>query len=323
MPPLPGWSFPGSPFHPGEQQVQERLGVRERMEAAGRRVLRNAMPDQHRDFFAHLPFLVLGTVDDDGQPWASVAAGAPGFLSTPDERTLRVAAPPPLGAFLRDGGDIGALGIDFATRRRNRANGLVRAPGPAGFDIAVIQSFGNCPKYIQARDWSAAGPDAPAPGAVRRGRWLGAAERALVAAADTFFIASALGSVQGAPSHGVDASHRGGPPGFVRIDDEHTLTVPDFTGNSYYNTLGNLLLNPRCGLLFIDFAGGGLVQIAATAEILWDGPEVARFAGAQRLLRFHVAERVTADHAVPLRWRLREYSPFLAALGSWTARSAS
>ncbi len=154
MPPLPGWSFPGSPFHPGEQQVQERLGVRERMEAAGRHVLRNAMPQQHRDFFAHLPFLVLGTVDDDGQPWASIAAGAPGFLSTPDERTLRVAAPPPLGAFLRDGGDIGALGIDFATRRRNRANGLVRAPGPAGFDIAVIQSFGNCPKYIQARDWS-------------------------------------------------------------------------------------------------------------------------------------------------------------------------
>jgi uncharacterized protein len=314
MAPLPGWSFPGSPFHPGEQQVQRRLGVRERMEAAGRRVLRNVMPDQHRAFFAELPFLVLGTVDGEGRPWASIAAGAPGFLSTPDERTLRVAAPPPLGAFLREGGDIGAIGIDFAARRRNRANGTVRAPGAAGFDIAVVQSFGNCPKYIQARDWSA---QEQAPGAVRRGRWLGAAERALIAGADTFFIASALGSVQGAPSHGVDVSHRGGPPGFVRVDDEHTLAVPDFAGNSYYNTLGNLLLNPRCGLLFIDFEAGGIVQVAATAEIVWEGPEVARFAGAQRVLRLRVEERVTALRAVPLRWRLREYSPFLAPLGSW------
>ncbi|HXY98891.1 MAG TPA: pyridoxamine 5'-phosphate oxidase family protein [Stellaceae bacterium] len=317
MIPLPGWSFPDSPFHPGEQQVQQRLGVRERMEAVGRRVLRNVMPDQHRAFFAALPFLVLGTVDGEGWPWASIAAGAPGFLSTPDARTLRVAAAPPLGAHLADGGDIGALGIDFAARRRNRANGLVRAPGAGGFDIAVAQSFGNCPRYIQARDWSLAEGEAAAPGAARRGRWLGAAERALIAGADTFFIASALGSAEGAPSHGVDVSHRGGPPGFVRVDDEHAMSVPDFTGNSYYNTLGNLVLNPRCGLLFIDFDSGGIVQVAATAEIVWEGPEVARFAGAQRVLRFHVEERVTAERAVPLRWRLRDYSPFLAALGSW------
>ncbi len=315
MSPLPGWSFPGSPFHPGEQQVQARLGVRQRMEEAGRHVLRNVMPEQHRAFFAKLPFLVLGTVDGDGHPWASIAAGSPGFLSTPDEKTLHVAAAPPLGAYLREGGDVGALGIDFASRRRNRANGLVRGLGETGFDIAVMQSFGNCPKYIQARDWSAV-DDAPGP--VRRGRWLGAAERALVAGADTFFIASALGSAGGEPSHGVDASHRGGPPGFVRVDDEHLLTVPDFIGNSYYNTLGNLLLNPRCGLLFIDFDSGGILQIAATAEIVWEGLEVARFAGAQRVLRFHVEERVTAEHALKLRWQFRGYSPFLEKLGSWS-----
>jgi uncharacterized protein len=311
---LPGWSFPGSPFHPGEQQVQARLGVRERMEATGRRVMRNVMPDQHREFFATLPFLVLGTVDGDGRPWASVAVGAPGFLSTPDERTLHVAAPPPLGAWLHEGGDIGALGIDFASRRRNRVNGLVRGLGDDGFDIAVVQSFGNCTKYIQARDWHAV---EAAPGPARRGRWLGAAERALIAGADTFFIASALGSARGEASHGVDASHRGGPPGFVRVDDEHRLSVPDFVGNSYYNTLGNLLLNPRCGLLFIDFDSGGIVQVAAQAEIVWEGPEVTRFAGAQRVLRFHIEERVTAEHALPLAWRFGSYSPFLGKLGSW------
>jgi predicted pyridoxine 5'-phosphate oxidase superfamily flavin-nucleotide-binding protein len=145
---LPGWSMPGSPFHPGEQQVQQRLGVREKMEAVGRRVLRNAMPDEHRHFFAALPFLVLGTVDDAAQPWTSIVTGCPGFLSTPDATTLRVAAPPPSGAPLREGADIGVVGIDFAARRRNRANGVVAALRPDGFDIAVKQSFGNCPKYI-------------------------------------------------------------------------------------------------------------------------------------------------------------------------------
>jgi uncharacterized protein len=315
---LPGWSFPGSPFHPGERQIQQRLGVTERMEAVGRRVLRNVMPDQHRAFFAELPFLVLGTQDASAQPWASIVSGAPGFATTPNATTLRLAARPhpadPLAANLKTGADIAVIGIDFAARRRNRANGLVAALTDSGFDIAVKQSFGNCPKYIQARDWF---PAEAAPGRVVEGRWLGAAERALIAHADTFFIASALGSVSHEASQGIDASHRGGPPGFVRVDDEHTLTVPDFSGNSYFNTLGNLLLNPRCGLLFLDFDTGTTLQVAAEAEIIWDGEEVARFAGAERLVRFHVLRRVRGEGAVPLRWRFREYSPFLAKLGSW------
>jgi predicted pyridoxine 5'-phosphate oxidase superfamily flavin-nucleotide-binding protein len=314
---LPGWSMPGSPFHLGEQQMQQRSGVRDKMESVGRRVLRNAMPHQHRDFFGGLPFLVLGALDTEAQPWASIVAGAPGFLTTPDPTTLRVAALPPPGSHVKDGGDIGAVGIDFATRRRNRANGLVAALREDGFDIAVKQSFGNCPKYIQARDWTILDPAEHAPGRVGRGRGLAAAEQALVARADTFFIASALGSVRDGANQGVDASHRGGPAGFVRVNDERTLAMPDFLGNSYYNTLGNLLLSPRCGLLFLDFAVGTTLQIAAEAEIVWDGPEVARFAGAERVVRFHVSAHVTSESALPLRWHFRENSPFLAALGSW------
>ncbi len=174
-----------------------------------------------------------------------------------------------------------------------------------------MQSFGNCPKYIQARDWRAATHDEQGALQIEEGQALGAAERAMIAAADTFFIASALGRSDES-GHGVDASHRGGLPGFVRGDDEHTLTVPDFSGNFYFNTLGNLLLNPRCGLLFLDFAAGATLQVAAEAEIVWDGPEVAAAAGAQRLVRFHVTHWRRAENAVPLRWRFRGYSPFLA-----------
>jgi uncharacterized protein len=304
----------GSPFHRGERAIQQRVGVRDKMEAVGRRVLRNFMPDQHREFFAALPFLVLGTVDDAGQPAASIVAGAPGFASTPDATTLRIRALPLAGdravANLRPGGDIGVVGIDFATRRRNRANGVVKAVDESGFDVRVTQSFGNCPKYIQARDWRRATEGEQGPRQIEEGRALGAAERAMIAAADTFFIASALGRGD-EPGHGVDASHRGGLPGFVRVDDERTLTVPDFSGNSYFNTLGNLLLNPRCGLLFLDFAADATLQVAAEAEIVWDGAEVAAVAGAQRLVRFHVARWRRAENALPLRWRFRGYSPFL------------
>ncbi|HKW52089.1 MAG TPA: pyridoxamine 5'-phosphate oxidase family protein [Stellaceae bacterium] len=304
----------GSPFHPGERAIQQRVGVRDKMEAVGRRVLRDFMPDQHREFFALLPFLVLGSVDDAGWPAASIVTGTPGFASTPDATTLRIRALPlpsdAASANLRPGSDIGVVGIDFATRRRNRANGTVTAIDDGGFDVRVMQSFGNCPKYIQARDWRAATDDERGPLQIEEGGTLGAAERAMIAAADTFFIASALGHGD-EPGCGVDASHRGGLPGFVRSDDERTLTAPDFSGNLYFNTLGNLLLNQRSGLLFVDFTGGTTLQVWAEAEIVWDGPEVAAVAGAQRLVRFHVARWRRSRNAVPLRWRFRGYSPFL------------
>lgn len=303
----------GSPFHAGERAIQQRVGIRDKMEAVGRRALRNFMPDQHREFFAGLPFLVLGVADDAGWPSASIVAGPPGFASTPDATTLRVRALPvagdPVAANLRPGSDIGIVGIDFATRRRNRANGTVTTVDDGGFAVRVTQSFGNCPKYIQARDWRVAADDEQGALQVEEGRALGAVERAMIAAADTFFIASAVGGDE--PGHGVDASHRGGLPGFVRVDDARTLTVPDYSGNLYFNTLGNLLLNPRCGLLFLDFATGAMLQVAAEAEIVWDGPEVAAIAGAQRLARLHVARWRRVANAVPLRWRFGGYSPFL------------
>jgi len=275
------------------------------------------MPDQHREFFAMLPFLVLGTVDGAGWPVASIVTGAPGFAGTPDATTLRIRALPAPGdaarANLKPGADVGIVGIDFQTRRRNRANGTVISLDDGGFDVRVMQSFGNCPKYIQERVWRAATADEQGALHIEEGGVLGVAERAMIAGADTFFIASALGRSE-EPGYGVDASHRGGLPGFARVEDGRTLSAPDLSGNLYFNTLGNLLLNPRSGLLFIDFATGALLQVWAEAEIVWDGAEVASVAGAQRLVRFNVARWRRMEHALPLRWQFRGYSPFLERL---------
>ena len=316
-----GWSRDGSPFHAGEREIQTQLGVREKLEAFGQRGVRDYMPDEHRQFYAQLPCLIAGTVDRAGRPWASILAGAPGFLSTPDPRTLRVAARPLFGDPLREtlaaDADIGLLGIEAHTRRRNRMNGTVITMSDTAFEVRVGQTFGNCPKYIQRRafeltDFHEAGTPRPR----HHLDALGEAERAMIGGADTFFIATAC-VLRGDITQGVDVSHRGGKPGFVRIDGPRTLTIPDFVGNFFFNTLGNLRLNPRAGLLFVDFDRGDLLYMSGEVEVVWEGDEVRAFAGAERLLRFHLAQAIRVLGALPLRGSFQDYSPQLTRTGSW------
>jgi predicted pyridoxine 5'-phosphate oxidase superfamily flavin-nucleotide-binding protein len=324
----PAGSGEASPYHAGEQAMQTRAGVRERMERAGRRMIRDFMPDQHRELFEKLPYIVVGSLDARERPWASILVGRPGFVRTPDARLLEITARPlagdPLAANLARGAPVGLLGIELATRRRNRANGTVISSDAGGFAVYVRQSFGNCPQYIQARAHEFDGTRDPAKTALMshiEGSLLSPAAQALVRGADTFFIASASPAARGSdPAEGVDVSHRGGKPGFVRVDtvDGGTvLTAPDFSGNNVFNTFGNLAANPQAGLLFVDFASGDVLSLTGRAEIVWDGPEVEAFAGAQRLLRIHVDEGVRIENAVPLSWSAPVQAPQLAATGSW------
>lgn len=313
-------------FHEGERAVQARTGVAERMAQFGPRVIRDAMPDQHRAFFAQLPFVMVGTVDGAGQPWASVLAAPPGFIQSPDARTLVLSARPvlgdPLEQTLANGAAIGLLGLEPHTRRRNRMNGIVQGVNATGFGVQLQQSFGNCPKYIQARE-PVYLPDRQArQPVIHNSSQLDAAARRMVEAADTLFIATAYSgdaSVAGAAG-GVDVSHRGGKPGFVRVDSDGTLTMPDFLGNYFFNTLGNLTVNPRAGLLFMDFDNGDLLYLAVEAEIVWDSTELHAFEGAQRLVRFHVTKVRRLEAALPFSWGSAELSPALDGTGHWPGR---
>lgn len=317
-----------SPFHPGEQALQARLGLSERMERSGRRVIRDFMPDQHRALFEKLPYLIAGSLDAERRPWASILVGAPGFVRSPDAWTLAIAARPafgdPLADNLRDGADIALLGLELATRRRNRMNGKVHTATDGAFAVRVGQSFGNCPQYIQARGhrFIAEPGSIATPHPVHRlDARLSPAAASLIRRADTFFIATAASpSADGDPAYGVDVSHRGGKPGFVRVTDDDgaaVLTAPDFSGNMMFNTLGNIVLDPRAGLLFVDFDRGDLLSLTGRAEIIFEGPELARFAGAERLLQFRLDAGVLIEHALPLRWSAPLQAPQLAATGSW------
>ncbi len=314
--PIPGWELGVSPFHAGELAVQQHAGVADAAATAGLRGIRRFMPDQHRTFFTQLPLFVLGGVDAGGQPWATLRVGAPGFVRSPDARTLRIAGDAlpgdPLAGTWRPGAPLGGLGIEFDTRRRNRVNGVVQAVDGDALTIAVEQSFGNCAKYIQGRTPAFEPRAAGVPRAIERSARLSDADRALLSRADTFFVASANTSAEAGAARGVDVSHRGGMPGFVRVDDDATLTTPDFSGNRLFNTLGNLHHDPRAGLLFVDFERGDLVYVAALAEIVWDGPLVASFDGAQRVVRYRVQDVRRSPAALPLRWSPVEWAPQFA-----------
>jgi len=303
-------------WHAGEVAMQRAAGVDERLAELGPRVLRDHMPEQHREFFEQLPLLFVGSLDAQQRPWASVLSGWPGFVATPDARHLRVDAWPrrgdPLCGGLALGADLGLLGIEPATRRRNRMNGTVVVLDEAGFEVRVDQSFGNCPQYIQARSprWVERAPAEP----VELGPRLDAAAGGLIARADTLFIASA------APGAGADVSHRGGRPGFVHVEidqDRAVLTFPDFRGNFFFNTLGNLVAHPKAGLLFVDYATGDVLQVTGRATIVASGPEVEAFAGAQRMVRIEVDAGVWWAQVLPFTWSEPEQASQLAATGRW------
>jgi uncharacterized protein len=323
----PGSSRQDSPFHPGERGLQERAGLRARLEQVGRKVIRDFMPDQHRELFAKLPFLLVGSLDAERRPWASILVGRPGFITSPDPRTLRIDARAsygdPLAANIVAGAPVGLLGIELETRRRNRMNGVIVTADETGFTVRVNQSFGNCAQYIQARAHTlvAEPSTVTAPRPLRTERAILSADAAgLVRRADTFFIAT-MSPIAGGGRSGddVDISHRGGKPGFVRVtedDGRTTLAAPDFRGNFHFATLGNIALEPRSGLLIIDFTSGDLLSLSCEAEVVWDGPEVAAFAGAERLTRFRVTGGMFIANAVPLRWSQAVPAPQLVATGS-------
>lgn len=307
-----------SVWHQGEIALQQQAGVAERMADVGQRVIRDHMPDQHRDFYAQLPFIVAGSVDAHGDAWATLLEGQPGFIFSPNASTLDIEARPhqgdPAAAGMQDGAPVGLLGIELHTRRRNRMNGVLQAIG-GGFRVQVEQSFGNCPRYIQLRDFHFAHhPAEPYRGEVETLSALDDAARATIGAADTFYVATYA-------ERQVDASHRGGKPGFVRVSEDGLLTIPDFNGNLFFSTLGNIHQNGKAGLLFVDYASGDTLQLSGDAEVILDSPEIAAFQGAERLWTFRPRRIVRRRAALALRWLTPPdgVAPSSLMTGDWQA----
>jgi predicted pyridoxine 5'-phosphate oxidase superfamily flavin-nucleotide-binding protein len=259
-------------YHDGERAVQARAGVQVQAERNGRGI-RRSIPDIAAEFLAERRFVVAGSIGDDGRVWCSLLVGGPGFLTAADEHTLVVEAVPsptdPLGS-VAVGDQIGLLAIEPATRRRMRVNGVVREIRPDAFVVAADEVISNCPRHITRRPIDAVvtanggSPHRP----VQVADHLSTEQAWHLVTADTFFLATT------APDGGgVDASHRGGEPGFVTVVDDRHLSWPDFNGNAMFMTLGNLELDPRAGLLVVDWDTGATLQLTGHASVQWRSPD--------------------------------------------------
>ncbi|MEO0560485.1 MAG: pyridoxamine 5'-phosphate oxidase family protein [Chloroflexota bacterium] len=292
-------------YHAGELDVQAHAGgldMAARLAGGVRPYLFDyvirALPEQ--------TFLVASVADVDGNAWALPMVGAVGFVTAKDRNTIHISPDHMLDApsipSLVPGAMIGLLGIVLENRIRIRINGVIEAVNDDGLTVNVHQAYGNCPKYIQIRQVVASHTETPTLGRIFN--TLAPEHHKWIARVDTFFVAT------GHPTSGMDASHRGGNPGFVKVLDDQTLLWPDYAGNMMFNTLGNITANPRTGLLFIDFEHDRVLQLAGRAVVHHDDARQADFAGAQRLVSFEISEGRVVSGGLGRRWALTSRSHY-------------
>lgn len=302
-------------FHEGERFVQERAGEREAALRNGG-IVGDTIPSRAIPFLAQQPMLVIGHADAQGAVWGSLLFGVPGLVSSVDGRSvvldrtrIEENRDDAVWESLVPGAELGLLAIELASRRRLRINGVVMETDDRHVVIRVRQAYPNCPKYIQRRHIRADGAASPDERPARAsGVSLDAARTAVIGRADTFFVASRH------PTRGLDVSHRGGPPGFVRVLDANRLRIPDYPGNSMFNTFGNFAVDDRAGLVFLDFGRRSVLQMSGSAELRFverEDPSQPT-GGTGRYWDFHVARWFELPLATRLTWDGPEVSPYLA-----------
>ena len=300
-----------SSYHEGERYVQERAGERDsalRLEG----FTTGPIPVRAMPFLAEQRMLAVGSVDEHGSVFASVVFGAPGLVWSGDGQSLHLdrtrieAHDDPLWRHLCVGADVGFLAIELGSRRRLRINGVVTHVDPVRIDVDVHEAYPNCPKYIQRR----IPVDAPGVrGSFAQPRAEGSAlddkHMRLIERADTLFVASRH------PERGLDVSHRGGAPGFVRVLTPSRIRIPDYRGNSMFNTLGNFAVDDRAGVVFVDFERGTLLQMTGKATLQFDQPDEALqpTGGTGRYWDFNLERWLAVPIRAPIAWRLLDRSP--------------
>jgi predicted pyridoxine 5'-phosphate oxidase superfamily flavin-nucleotide-binding protein len=299
------------PFHEGELAVQERAGERDvaRRNSVGisSRIVAGAL-----SFLARQRLLALTVDADDGQLWTSVWCGEPGFVTSEDGQRVSIrlgllttSADDPVRRRLAVGREVGVLAIELTSRRRLRINGTIEALLSDEIRIVVHESVSNCPKYIQRRQPFDVSTTEAGKAPTEAGRKVDDRRRELIERADTAFV----GSVH--PAHGVDASHRGGAPGFIRVVDATRLRVPDYRGNGMFMTLGNFAVDSRASLAVIDFERRRVVSFSGSARLHFETENAQHpTGGTGRYWDFTVREWIEFDLPSAIRWELLDASPY-------------
>ncbi|KKY24346.1 putative oxidoreductase fad nadbinding [Phaeomoniella chlamydospora] len=217
---------------------------------------------------------------------------------------------------------VAGLAIDLEQRRRVKLFGTMVAGalskrescdvednaksfGEAQLVVKIEESLGNCPKYLNRKHISTSIPE---PRLISESTQLSEGAADLISKADLFFISSSNHDKD------MDCNHRGGPPGFVRIasndKDGAVLCWPEYSGNRLYQTLGNLQVSPRAGLLIPDFETGDVLYISGETRVL-AGPDAAAVLPRSNLVvRLQIAACKFIHNGLPFRGKPLEESPY-------------
>ncbi|KAF9474413.1 hypothetical protein BDN70DRAFT_884841 [Pholiota conissans] len=329
-------------WHRGELIVRKKLGL-DKIPATNHlwSSIRGEMPEQHSTFYTtRLPFVPVCVLDDEGRPWGSILAGGdgkPGFIRHPRYDTLSIEARLWKGDPFHKAVDItdyengskliAGIGVEVSTRRRNKFAGGITGvdvrDGDLSLQLVVNEAIGNCPKYITLRDLtpfpaasSVIAEDRPH---LAVGERLSDAAIALILESDTVF----FGTVYSAsredsslyPSH-LGMNHRGGRPGFIRVkpSDGRTVVLPDFSGNRFMTSLGNVEATPYASLTFISFTTGDILYLTGNARNVYGSEAGAIMPFQDTLTEIFITGYTLVQNAFPLRQSTEEivgspYSP--------------
>lgn len=296
-------------YHKGELEAQTITGESNIGERNGRVIINKIIPGAV-NFIERQFFFIASSMNKAGDIFTSAIAGEDGFIKLLNDRSLQLNRnlinSNPDDSFwsnLDYHHKIGMVFIELSSRRRFRVNGQVQKAGDM-IVISIDQAYPNCPKYIQQRHVSKA--EKPVYQSVSEtGTSLVPDIINMIRHADTFFVGSAN------ESGDLDASHRGGTPGFISVETDGSLLIPDYQGNSMYNTLGNFIQKSRAGLLFIDFENHKTIQLTGRAKIIWNAQDPgSRTGGTQRFWKFFPEKWIQLDNLKGYKWNFAEYSPF-------------
>ncbi len=282
-------------FHPGEETIQASLGVSgEALQLEG--IIRNRLAPAVIRFLPAFSFVIATSVDSAGKVWTSFLTGPKGFISVISDQIISLSSVSDRKFLdnIESNEEIGLLFINFEVRLRLRVNGIVITENDRVL-LLIKQAYFNCPKYIQARkaEWT----DQNRSTRQSYAESLSDSQIEIIQKADTFFISTH------AAEQGADCSHRGGNPGFIEVLDHNTIRWRDYPGNNLYNTIGNLQVNPNCGLLFIDFENNRILQLVGTGQFVANGRN-------NRSVVFTLKSINDISDATPFEWVFLEYSPY-------------
>ncbi|KAF2128863.1 oxidoreductase-like protein [Dothidotthia symphoricarpi CBS 119687] len=320
----------------GEKKMQELLDVPDLDNPTS-----SMLTPQASFMLQNAPLLALGTLDSKSRPWTALWGGIVGFTEILGggyigTKTLVNSKNDPVVQALvgdvnwgmtlqqQEGGKmIAGLTIDLITRKRVKIAGKMVAGTLKKEEIEsesteeqkgavpdthaqiqlimkIEQSLGNCPKYLNQYKIE---PALLSSELVSQGPELSDAGKALIEQCDMFFLTTST-------QIDMDTNHRGGLPGFVRIISSNQIIFPEYSGNRFYQSLGNLLANDRIGLTFPNYETGEVLYTTGTATILV-GTDAARLLpGSNLAVQIRLEETIFVKRGLPFRGERKLRSPY-------------